>query len=83
MAPPRITKASSHNSTTTSATRQGSKNPHKQTDEDLEEVEEFDDAGAMDFENEDHDEEPEEPRSTSAQELIANMVQDVGANVQL
>jgi hypothetical protein len=73
MAPRRTTKASSHNSTTANATRQGSKKARQQSDEDDQEMDQCGDAGFTDSDNE----ESAEPSSTSAQELVANMVEAV------
>jgi ribosomal protein L6P/L9E len=78
MAPPRTTKASSH-SNLANATRQGTRKSNKQNDEDDEEMEESDNIDSMDVD----DEESTEPPTTSAQELIANMVEGVSASHQM
>jgi len=75
MALPRSTKTSSHISTTASATRQAHKKTRKHSDDEKEEMDEYGDAEAMDID----DGELEKSQTTSAQELIANMVEGVSA----
>jgi hypothetical protein len=71
MAPQRTSKKPSD------LTRQESKKARKQADDDSEEINDVNDAEAMDVDDDPHEDEPEETQSTSAQELLSNMVAGV------
>jgi hypothetical protein len=77
MSPLHLSKKFNHSSVTESVTYEQLKNLRGQGNDESEDINSCEDIEAMETNDEGQDEKPEETQSTSAQELLSNMVAGV------